>query len=154
MLQTLQQFPQQRWCALYSAAGDRRDEDMVRQGEILGDNFDRVVLYEDHYLRGRAEGEIMQLFQSGVNNGKRVREALQVIGWKNAIEQVLQSAQPGELWLVQADTIAETVSYMKSLQVSNRVLREITMKEALEGPSIAPTNVPGQTPVTKATAKM
>jgi hypothetical protein len=77
-----------------------------------------------------------------------------VVGWKNAIEQVLQSAQPSELWLVQADTIAETVAYMKSLQVSDRVLREISMKEALEGPASVPTNIPGQPPASKATAKM
>ena len=30
-----------------SGAGDRRDEDLCRQTEILGDAFDRVVLYQD-----------------------------------------------------------------------------------------------------------
>ena len=28
---------------------------MVRQGQLLGEAFDRVILYEDHYLRGRPE---------------------------------------------------------------------------------------------------
>ena len=133
MLQTLQQFPHSRRCALYSAAGDRRDEDMVRQGEILGNEFDRVVLYEDQYLRGRQKGEIMSLFQSGLTVGKRAKETAQVAGWQNAIELVLQSAQPGELWLVQADTIEETVASMKTLKVNNHVLREVTLKEVLDG---------------------
>jgi len=133
MLQTLEQLPHTRRCALYSAAGDRRDEDMIRQGEILGNHFDRVVVYEDHYLRGRQPGEIMALFQQGVSTGKRVKHAEQLVGWKNAIECVLQTAQPGELWLIQADTIDETVEYMKSLQINNAVLREVTLKAVLEG---------------------
>ena len=39
---------------------------MIELGEMLGDHFDRVILYEDHYVRGRAEGEIMRLMRQGV----------------------------------------------------------------------------------------
>lgn len=136
MVETLGQLPHARRCALYSAAGDRRNEDMIRQGEILGHHFDRVVVYEDHYLRGRQPGEIMGLFQQGVNAGTRVKESEQLVGWKNAIERVLQTAQPGELWLIQADTIDETVAYMKSLQINNAVLKEVSLKTVLEGPAV------------------
>lgn len=142
MIQTLGHFPHRRRCALYSAAGDRRDEDMIRQGEILGHNFDRVVLYEDHYLRGRQKGEIMQLFQQGIASGKRTGKAEAITGWPNAIERVFQTVQSGELWLVQADTIDETVAYMKSLSINNAVLRETTLKEVLEGkPAVVPSKV-------------
>jgi len=141
MVETLGQLPHARRCALYSAAGDRRNEDMIRQGEILGQNFDRVVVYEDHYLRGRQPGEIMGLFQQGVNAGTRVKESEQLVGWKNAIERVLQTAQPGELWLIQADTIDETVAYMKSLQINEAVLKEVSLKTVLEGPA-APVHAP------------
>jgi len=142
MVETLQQLPHTRRCALYSAAGDRRNEDMIRQGEILGRHFDRVVVYEDHYLRGRQPGEIMGLFQQGVNAGDRVKESEQLVGWQNAIERVLQTAQPGELWLIQADTIDETVEYMKSLQVNNAVLREVSLKAVLEPSVAAPMHAP------------
>jgi cyanophycin synthetase len=142
MVETLGQLPHARRCALYSAAGDRRNEDMIRQGEILGQNFDRVVVYEDHYLRGRQPGEIMGLFQQGVNAGTRVKESEQLVGWKNAIERVLQTARPGELWLIQADTIDETVAYMKSLQINNAVLQEVSLKTVLEGPAAAPIHAP------------
>ena len=54
LIEALEQFPHERRMCVYSAAGDRRDCDMVRQGELLGDAFDNVILYEDHYLRGRA----------------------------------------------------------------------------------------------------
>ena len=60
MLDALKVFPHQNRIAVYTAAGDRRDGDMVRQGELLAESFDRVILYEDHYVRGRKPGEIMR----------------------------------------------------------------------------------------------
>lgn len=85
----------------------------------------------------------MGLFQQGIDAGQRVKDSEQLVGWKNAIERVLQSSQPGELWLIQADTIDETVEYMKSLKVSNSVLREVSLKAVLESPSMpAPAPVP------------
>jgi cyanophycin synthetase len=132
MLQTLEQLPHRRRCALYSAAGDRRDEDLVRQGEILGNSFDRVLVYEDQYLRGRQAGEISALFQQGIAAGKRTNISEPIVGWKNAVERVLETCQPGELWLVQVDSVDETVEHMKSLQTAIS-LREITLTEAIEG---------------------
>ena len=52
VVDALRTFPHQRRSCVYSTAGDRRDEDMVRQGALLATAFDRVILYEDHYLRG------------------------------------------------------------------------------------------------------
>ncbi len=78
MIEVVKRFPHEYRAVVYSAAGDRRDEDMLRQGELLGENFDRVILYEDHYLRGREEGEIMSLFRQGAEKGKRVRETIEV----------------------------------------------------------------------------
>ena len=46
---------------------------MIELGRMLGDHFDGVILYEDRYVRGRAEGEIMRLMRQGVAEGKRVR---------------------------------------------------------------------------------
>ena len=66
LIPVMDKFPHQRRTCVYSTAGDRRDCDMIRQGELLGNAFDQVVLYEDHYLRGRAEGEIIRLFRGGV----------------------------------------------------------------------------------------
>ena len=39
-----------------SGTGDRRDEDIRRQTEILGDAFDKVVIYEGPDQRGRPDG--------------------------------------------------------------------------------------------------
>ena len=114
MIEALAVFPQQRRIAVYSAAGDRRDADLIRQGELLGRAFDRVILYEDHYTRGRMPGEIMSLFRQGLAAGDRVKEVQTIHGWQHAVEAALWIAQPGDLLLVQADVIDETVDYVRA----------------------------------------
>ena len=52
----------------------------MRQGELLGLHFDRIFLFEDHYLRGRQAGEIIALFRQGASGGKRVKEIREVQG--------------------------------------------------------------------------
>jgi cyanophycin synthetase len=132
LLEVIEQFPHQRRSVVYSAAGDRRDVDFIRQGELLGDAFDRVILYEDHYLRGRKPGEIMALFRRGLANGSRFEEVLEVQGAVKAVETALRSAQAGELLLVQADVIDETVDFLRRYLAAGGVGREISLDEALE----------------------
>jgi len=132
LIEGLDQLPHHRRGTLFTAAGDRRDIDVIRQGEILGDAFDRVVLYEDSYLRGRKQGEISGLFKKGLATGSRVEEIEEIIGWKNSMQHVLNTLRPGELWLIQADRIDETVDYMRALSAADhKFLREISLEEAM-----------------------
>lgn len=113
VLEALQPFPAARRGVVYSAAGDRRDQDMIRQGELLGAFFDRCWLYEDSYKRGRADGEIIALFRQGLTRGGRVADVAEFDGALKAVEAALESAQPGDLLLVQADRVDETVEFIK-----------------------------------------
>jgi cyanophycin synthetase len=113
VIETLGKFPHQRRTCVYSTAGDRRDCDIVRQGELLGAAFDRVILYEDHYLRGRPQGQIIGLFRRGLESASRAREVIEVDGATKAAETALSSTQPGELVLLQADTIDETMQWLR-----------------------------------------
>ncbi len=113
LIEALDEFPQSTRSIVYSTAGDRRDEDMVRQGQLLGAGFDRVVLYEDHYRRGRQEGEIIGLLRRGMSAGSRVREIFEVHGALKAVDQGLALVRPGELLVVQADEVHESVEYMR-----------------------------------------
>ena len=80
VIEALDKFPHRRRTCVYSTAGDRRDCDIVRQGELLGAAFDRVILYEDHYLRGRRLGEIVGLFRQGLQSATRTKEIIEVAG--------------------------------------------------------------------------
>ena len=103
----------ERRTCVYSTAGDRRDCDIIRQGELLGAAFDRVILYEDHYRRGRSRARSCGLFRKGLESATRTKEIVEVDGATKAAETALQFAQPGELVLLQADTIDETVQWLR-----------------------------------------
>ncbi|MBI3836643.1 MAG: cyanophycin synthetase [Planctomycetia bacterium] len=135
LIEAIEQFPQERRTIVYSAAGDRRDCDMIRQGELLGDAFDRVVLYEDHYLRGRAEGEIMRFFRQGLSAGQRVSEVQEFRGNIKAIESALRHVRSGELLVLQADKVDETMDYLARLLTAQAGGREIDLEQALEVPT-------------------
>lgn len=144
MLDALALFPHRNRVAVYSAAGDRRDSDMIRQGEMLGNAFDRVLIYEDQYVRGREPGDIMRLFQQGLTHGRRVRDAQSIQGWENAAEQALKSLRPGDLLLLQADTIDEAVALVNRHLASDVDIHEVTMKASLDPAPAVPAVVPAQ----------
>lgn len=137
VIQAIDKFPHTNRLCVYTTAGDRRDIDIIRQGELLGEAFDRVVLYEDHYKRGRADGEIMGLLRQGLKSAPRAKEIIEVKGANNACETAMSLAKPGDLVLMQADTIDETVQwlrdYLEALAAKNPV------EEILEEPAITAT---------------
>ena len=80
---------------------------------MLSAFFDRVILYEDHYLRGRPDGEIIRLIREGVQHGTRTQQIDEVRGADAAVELALRSAASGDLMLVQADTVDETLQFIR-----------------------------------------
>lgn len=66
-------FPHATRVAVYSVPGDRRDEDMLRQGAILGREFDEVFLYDAAPAANRASGSVLKLLQQGITAGKRTQ---------------------------------------------------------------------------------
>jgi cyanophycin synthetase len=132
LVEALEHFPHKRRTAIYSTAGDRRDCDMIRQGELLGEAFDRVIIYEDHYTRGRQPGEITRLIRQGLDAGERVTEIRDIRSSVEAIRYALQNLMPGELLLVQADEIEETIEFLKGYLSKGAVGREVQLKDLLE----------------------
>jgi cyanophycin synthetase len=95
-----------------SGAGDRRDEDIRQQTEILGNAFDRVVLYQDQCQRGRADGEVLALLQEGLKNAKRTSEVREIRGEFLAIDSALAELQAGDLCLILIDQIEEALEHL------------------------------------------
>ena len=135
LIRAMEKFPHQRRTCVYTTAGDRRDCDMIRQGQFLGEAFDRVILYEDHYLRGRPEGDIIRLIRQGVESGPRTKQIDEIRGADAAVELALRSAQPGDLMLVQADTVDETLQFIRRYLES--IAPEPVIEELVEAPAKA-----------------
>ncbi|HTH44276.1 MAG TPA: cyanophycin synthetase [Oxalicibacterium sp.] len=102
----------QRRMVVISGAGDRRDEDIRRQTEILGGAFDDVILYEDQCQRGRADGEVLALLRAGLDGAKRTRSIKEIHGEFLAIDTALDSLQSGDLCLILVDQVEEALTHI------------------------------------------
>ncbi|NBT06252.1 MAG: hypothetical protein EBS54_05830, partial [Betaproteobacteria bacterium] len=97
-----------------SGAGDRRDEDIRRQTEILGGTFDEVILYQDACQRGRADGEVIGLLRQGLVGASRVRHVEAIDGEFIAIDRGLERLATGDLCLVLIDQVQEALAHLKA----------------------------------------
>lgn len=112
LITAIDQIPAQRRHVVISGAGDRRDQDLRRQTEILGDAFDTVILYEDQCQRGRAEGEVLALLRQGLANAKRTQEISEINGEFKAIDLALARLEPGDLCLILIDQVEEALAHI------------------------------------------
>ena len=101
-----------RRSVVISGAGDRRDEDIRQQTEILGDAFDQVILYQDQCQRGRADGEVLALLQLGLKNAKRTRDIMEIHGEFLAIDTALGTLKAGDLCLILIDQVEEALAHI------------------------------------------
>jgi cyanophycin synthetase len=107
-------FPHRRRSVVYSMAGDRRDADIVHIGELLGDAFDSVIVYDAYTVRGRPAGEIPALIRQGLEGGSRVREIIIIPDPVAAMKAALDKVGPGDLLVLQYDSMDEAVDVVKT----------------------------------------
>jgi cyanophycin synthetase len=135
LLEVLKQFPHRRRSVVYAVPGDRQDDVIMRQGELLADAYDRVILYEDTELRGRPDGEIFALMRRGMGVGRRVREVLEVRGNLKAMEVALAGVHPGDLLVIQPEFPDATVKYIQERYLAaDGGVREVNLNEVLGAP--------------------
>ncbi len=112
LVSAIDNIPANRRSVVISGAGDRRDEDIRQQTEILGDAFDEVVLYQDQCQRGRADGEVLGLLRKGLENAKRTREIKEIRGEFVAIDAAFASLKAGELCLILIDQVEAALGHI------------------------------------------
>jgi cyanophycin synthetase len=112
LVSAIDNMPAKRRCVVISGAGDRRDEDIRQQTEIIGDAFDQVVLYQDQCQRGRADGEVLALLQLGLKNAKRTTAIQEINGEFLAIDTALAELQSGDLCLILIDQVEEALAHI------------------------------------------
>jgi len=104
LIAAIDQFPSATRAAVYSAGADRRDADLIEQGRLLGDAFDRVVLYDDKTVNSkRPEGQARALLRQGLSQGSRVKDIQDEPDHGKAIESVLNGIAAGDFALLQSD---------------------------------------------------
>lgn len=112
LVQAVDAMPASRRSVVISGAGDRRDIDIRRQTEILGDAFDEVILYQDMCQRGREDGEVLGLLRQGLANAQRAKQLQEIRGEFLAIDTALAGLREGELCLILIDQVEEALSHI------------------------------------------
>lgn len=113
LVQAIDAIPAKRRSVVISGAGDRRDEDLRLQTEILGDAFDEIVLYEDQCQRGRADGEVLAQLRLGLNAARRVQLVHEIQGEYLAIDTALQRLSPGDVCLILVDQVSDALAHIQ-----------------------------------------
>ncbi len=112
LVPAVESIPANKRVVVISGAGDRRDDDIIRQTEILGDAFDEIILYQDQCQRGRADGEVLGLLRQGLTQAKRASHIDEITGEFIAIDTALARLQPGDLCLVLVDQVEEALAHI------------------------------------------
>ncbi|GAA5169391.1 cyanophycin synthetase [Viridibacterium curvum] len=112
LVRAVEAIPAKRRSVVISGAGDRRDEDIRQQTEILGEAFDEVILYQDACQRGRADGEVLALLRQGLEGAKRTRTTQEIHGEFVAIDTAMDALQPGDLSLILIDQVDEALAHI------------------------------------------
>ncbi|GAB1386277.1 cyanophycin synthetase [Melaminivora sp.] len=113
LVQAVQAMPGERRSVVISGAGDRRDQDIIEQTQILGAAFDDVILYQDACQRGREDGEVLGLLRQGLQGAARTRYVTEIHGEFLAIDHALERLQPGDLCLVLVDQVQEALEHLQ-----------------------------------------
>ena len=112
LVQAVESMPAKRRSVVISGAGDRRDQDIRQQTEILGNVFDEVVLYQDQCQRGRADGEVVALLRTGLANATRTKVVKEINGEFLAIDTALANLSEGDLCLILIDQVEEALAHI------------------------------------------
>jgi cyanophycin synthetase len=112
LVRAVETMPAKRRSVVISGAGDRRDEDIRHQTEILGDAFDHVLLYQDQCQRGRADGEVVALLRAGLSNAKRTTVIDEIRGEFLAIDTAMAQLNAGDLCLILVDQVEEALAHI------------------------------------------
>ncbi len=112
LVQAVEAMPATRRSVVISGAGDRRDQDIRQQTEILGNAFDEVVLFEDQCQRGRKDGEVIALLREGLAKAQRTKQTAEIFGEFLAIDTAMDKLKEGELCLILVDQVAEALAHI------------------------------------------
>lgn len=111
-------LPNKYRTVIMTVPGDRRDEDIREMGEIAAGNFDRIVIREGHYLRGRDASEVTNLIQEGIEKSGESPQVRVIADSRDAIQHAIKYARKGELIVTLADVVPDDIRYVHEIRDS------------------------------------
>jgi cyanophycin synthetase len=92
-----------------SGTGDRRDEDIKETARIAAQMFDRVIICQEKYLRGRDQQEIIDLLIAGIREIKPDMEITINNNGNDCLKYIIATAKSGSYITILSDTIDNAI---------------------------------------------
>jgi cyanophycin synthetase len=105
-----------RKIGIFSAAGDRRDEDIVEMGNIAARCFDEIIIHEGKHLRGRSAANIIELLEKGFKEIAPEKPITIFADEREAITKGFAGAPNGAHITILGDVVTEALDTVQSLK--------------------------------------
>ncbi len=109
----IKKLPHKHRTVVINGTGDRRDDDIREFARIAADIFDRVIIREGNYLRGRTKEEMYQLLQDGVAASENKPHVKIIDDSREAIHTAIKNGRKGELIVTLADLVPKDIAYVQ-----------------------------------------
>lgn len=119
----LQTIEANQHIGVISATGDRRDEDIIETARIAGQMFDKVIICQEKYLRGRPQQELIDLLISGLVEAKPGIMIEINNNGDDCLKKLIKTANCGDFITILSNTIDDAVH-----KVANFLDQEISKK--------------------------
>ncbi|MEJ2882509.1 cyanophycin synthetase [Pedobacter sp. GR22-6] len=92
-----------------SATGDRRDGDIMETARIAAQMFDKIIICQEKYLRGRQQQELIDLLIKGIQEVKPDMEIIINNNGDDCLKYIMATAKSGSFITILSDTIDNAI---------------------------------------------
>ena len=92
-----------------SGTGDRRDEDILETARISAQMFDKIIICQEKYLRGRSQQELIDLLLQGIREVKPDMEVIINNSGDDTLRYIVATAKPGSFITILSNTINDAI---------------------------------------------
>jgi len=93
-----------------SGTGDRRDEDILETARISAEMFDKIIICQEKYLRGRTQQELIDLLLQGIREVKPDMKVIINNSGDDCLRYLVTTAQPGTFITILSNTIDDAIT--------------------------------------------
>jgi len=108
----------ERKVCIIAATGDRKDDDILKQGEYAARIFDEVIIRHDKDSRDRTNDELTRLLKEGIHSVDPEKPVAVISDEYEAISYAVGQAKPGWFIFACADNVWKSIAMIESLQKS------------------------------------
>lgn len=92
-----------------SATGDRKNDDIIETARIAAHMFDKVIICQEKYLRGRLQDELVELLLTGLKEVNPNIEIKIINNSEDCMKYVVENAAPGSFVTILSDSIHDAI---------------------------------------------